>query len=217
MTANQHNELHRAAKARFMRRAIEVAYAGMNGGFGGPFGAVIVKDGRIIGEGHNRALADKDPTRHAEMVAIREACKAIGELDLSGAEIYVNGVPCPMCMGDIFWARIAKLYYACLPEDAATIGFHDQEFYVQLAKPLHERALPTERLEDLYGEARACYDAWPAPAHGRPRRLPAAVHRQNLGQGQGHHQGRLAQVLEPQALVGGVGVGLEDGARAGAV
>ncbi len=164
MAANQHNEPDRAAKARFMRRAIEVAYAGMNGGFGGPFGAVIVKDGRIIGEGHNRVLADKDPTRHAEMVAIREACKAIADFDLSGAEIYVNGVPCPMCMGGIFWARIAKLYYACLPEDAAAIGFDDREFYVQLAKPLHERALPAERLEDLYGEARACYDAWPAKA-----------------------------------------------------
>ncbi len=147
-------------KKVFMRRAIELAYAGMDGGHGGPFGAVVVRDGRVVGEGHNRVLSSNDPTAHAEVTAIREASRALGRFDLSDCEIYVNGLPCPMCMAAIYWARIAKLYYACRPEDAEAIGFDDAEFYRELAKPVGARALAAERLGACYDEARACYDAW---------------------------------------------------------
>ena len=149
-----------ATKEAFMRRAIEVAYQGMNGDHGGPFGAVIVKDGEIVGEGHNRVLSSNDPTAHAEVVAIRDACSRLGTIDLAECQIYVNGVPCPMCMSSIYWARISKLYYACLPEDAEAIGFDDKEFYRQLDKPLHERSLPAEQVRGCYEEARACYFEW---------------------------------------------------------
>ena len=148
------------AKERFMRAAIDLAYTGMRGGFGGPFGAVIVRGDKIVGGGHNRVLHDNDPTAHAEVTAIRAASKNLGTWDLSGCDIYVNGVPCPMCMTAVFWARIDKLYYACLPEDAEAIGFDDQEFYRQLASPLDERALPAEQIQSVYQEARDCYNAW---------------------------------------------------------
>lgn len=143
-----------------MRRAIDAAYQGMRGGHGGPFGAVIVKDGEIVADGCNRVLSSNDPTAHAEVNAIREAGRRLGRWDLSGCEIYVIGLPCPMCMASIYWARISRLYYACLPEDAEAIGFDDQEFYRQLGKPVHERSLPAERLEGCYAEARECYMSW---------------------------------------------------------
>jgi tRNA(Arg) A34 adenosine deaminase TadA len=149
-----------ADKEAFMRRAIEVAYEGMNGGHGGPFGAVVVCGGRIVGEGHNRVLSSNDPTAHAEVTAIRAASAALERFDLSDCEIYVNGLPCPMCMAAIFWSRIGALYYACLPEDAEAIGFDDQEFYRELEKPVGERALRAEQVASCYDEARACYDAW---------------------------------------------------------
>src|SRR5665811_1126317 len=95
---------------------------GMAGGHGGPFGAVVVKDGEIIGQGHNHVLSSKDPTAHAEVTAIRDASKNLHAFDLSGAEIYVNGLPCPMCMSAIFWARISKVYYGCSAADAERIG-----------------------------------------------------------------------------------------------
>ncbi len=152
--------LDQGAKETFMRRAIALAYDGMNGGHGGPFGAVVVAAGRIVGEGHNRVLSSNDPTAHAEVTAIRDASRALGRFDLSDCEIYVNGLPCPMCMAAIYWARIAKLTYACRPEDAEAIGFDDEEFYRELAKPIGERALAAERLASCYDEARACYDAW---------------------------------------------------------
>ena len=149
-----------ATKEGYIRRAIEVAYRGMNGGHGGPFGAVVVRDGEVIGEGHNRVLSSKDPTAHAEVTALREASRTLDRFDLSDCEIYVNGMPCPMCMAAIYWARIKKLYYACEPEDAEEIGFDDQEFYRQLEKPLAERSLPVEQVEGCHEEARRCYQAW---------------------------------------------------------
>ena len=147
-------------KEHFMRRAIALAYDAMAGGHGGPFGAVVVKDGEIVGEGHNRVLSSRDPTAHAEITAIRAASKALDDFDLAGCEIYVNGLPCPMCMAAIYWARIDKLYYACLPSDAEAIGFDDQEFYRQLERPVGERALAAEHMKSCYSEARASYDAW---------------------------------------------------------
>lgn len=149
-----------AAREAHMRRAIEAAWRGMKGGHGGPFGAVVVRAGEVVGEGHNRVLSSKDPTAHAEITAIRAASAALDRFDLSDCEIYVNGMPCPMCMAAIYWARIARLYYACEPEDAEKIGFDDQEFYRQLGKPLAERALPVERVDSCREEALRCYRAW---------------------------------------------------------
>lgn len=144
----------------YMRRAIETAYKGMQGGWGGPFGAVIVKDGVVLGEGHNEVVKTNDPTAHAEVTAIRRASAAHGHFDLSGAEIFVNGLPCPMCMTAIFWSRISRIWYACLPEDAEAIGFDDEEFYRELAKPVTERTIPTLHMADMHAEARDCYQAW---------------------------------------------------------
>lgn len=144
----------------FMRRAIEVARIGMTGGHGGPFGAVIVKNADIVGEGHNRVVSSHDPTAHAEVTAIRAAAATLGTHDLSGCRIYVNALPCPMCLTAILWARIDKLYYAALPEDAAAIGFDDAAFYEEVRKPTDERNLPTERIDSLYDEAKAGLDEW---------------------------------------------------------
>ena len=127
-----------------MRRAIGLARIGMNAGAGGPFGAVIVKDGEIIGEGHNRVVATNDPTAHGEIVAIREACQRLGSFSLEGCEVYTTGEPCPMCLGAIHWARVSRIYYGFSIEDAATIGFDDREFYRQFALPPGERHLPSE-------------------------------------------------------------------------
>jgi tRNA(Arg) A34 adenosine deaminase TadA len=146
--------------AKFMRHAIALAYQGMSGGHGGPFGAVVVKDGEIIGQGHNRVLSAKDPTAHAEVTAIRDAARNLQHFDLSGSEIFVNGMPCPMCMSAIFWARIGKVYYGCGPQDAEAIGFDDHEFYRELAKPPAERTVPAIQMDECYAEARACYQVW---------------------------------------------------------
>lgn len=144
----------------FMRHAIALAYTGMAGGHGGPFGAVIVKNGEIIGQGHNRVLSTNDPTAHAEVTAIRDASRNLNQFDLSGSEIYVNGMPCPMCMSAIFWARIGKVYYGCSAADTETIGFDDDEFYRELAKPPLERKTPAVQLMQLRDEALATYQSW---------------------------------------------------------
>lgn len=130
------------ADPRFMRRAIELARTGMRAGAGGPFGAVVVKDGEIIGEGHNRVVATNDPTAHGEVVAIRDACARLGSFSLEGCEIHTTGEPCPMCLGAILWARVSRIYYGFSISDAATIGFDDREFYRQFALPAGERAVP---------------------------------------------------------------------------
>lgn len=127
---------------RFMRRAIELARMGMKAGAGGPFGAVVVKDGEIIGEGHNRVVATNDPTAHGEIVAIREACARLGTFSLAGCDIHTTGEPCPMCLGAIHWARIGRIYYGFSISDAAVIGFDDREFYRQFSLPPAERVIP---------------------------------------------------------------------------
>jgi tRNA(Arg) A34 adenosine deaminase TadA len=146
--------------AGFVRAAIDLAYTGMNGGHGGPFGAVIVRDGEIVGEGHNRVLSACDPTAHAEVTAIRDAARRAGKFDLSGTTIYVNGLPCPMCMSAIFWARIDRVFYGASAQDAASIGFDDQKFYVELAKPPQERETPAVQVSECVAQAKACYAAW---------------------------------------------------------
>lgn len=140
---------------QYMKIAIEEAYDGINAGDGGPFGAVIVKDGKIIGRGHNRVVKNGDPTCHGEMEAIRDACKKMGTFDLSGATIYTTGEPCPMCLGAIMWANIEKVYYGCNVIDTERIGFRDEKFY-ELSKPENKARFETELDRDeclkLYDE-----------------------------------------------------------------
>lgn len=113
----------------YMKEAIQEARTGIHKGHGGPFGAVIVKNGVIIGKGHNQVIKNNDPICHGEMMAIHKACKTIGSFDLSGCELYTTGEPCPMCMAAILWANISKVYYGCNILDTEKIGFRDSLFY----------------------------------------------------------------------------------------
>lgn len=117
---------------KFMEVAKEMAETGHRAGEGGPFGAVIVKDGEIIAKGNNKVIVSKDPTAHAEVVAIREASKKLGTYDLSGCTLYTSCEPCPMCLSAIIWANIKDVYYACTKKDAANIGFRDDAIYEYL-------------------------------------------------------------------------------------
>ena len=118
--------------SEFMRQAIREAYEGMEQGHGGPFGSVIVKDGKIIGRGHNRVICKKDPTCHGEIEAIRDACRNLDTYDLSGCELYTTAEPCPMCLGAVLWANIKTVYYGCSRKDTEKIGFRDDVFYEHL-------------------------------------------------------------------------------------
>ncbi|WP_027891304.1 nucleoside deaminase [Calidithermus chliarophilus] len=131
----------------FMQEAARLALENVQSGLGGPFGAVVVKDGQIIARGANCVTRTNDPTAHAEVVAIREACRVLGTFDLSGCEVYTSCEPCPMCLSAIYWARIGKIYYGCTAQDAAAIGFADQFIYDELSRPKSERRLPLEQLE----------------------------------------------------------------------
>lgn len=113
---------------KFMKIAIEEAQEGIRNGHGGPFGAVIVKDGEVISTGHNHVVINNDPTCHGEIDAIRKACEKLGTFDLSGCEIYTSAYPCPMCFGAILWANIEKVYYGCNTTDSEIIGFRDKAF-----------------------------------------------------------------------------------------
>ena len=130
----------------FMRRAIELARQGMLQGAGGPFGAVVVRDGAIVGEGWNQVLATNDPTAHGEITAIRDACARLGTFSLVGCEIHTTGQPCPMCLGAIQWARIGRIHYGFRIEDAAAMGFDDTDFYRQMILPAEQRAISSEEL-----------------------------------------------------------------------
>jgi tRNA(Arg) A34 adenosine deaminase TadA len=143
-----------------MRRAIALSLDMMQRGLGGPFGAVIVKDGAIIAEGHNQVTTTNDPTAHAEMVAIRRACQALGTFSLAGAEIYTSCEPCPMCLAAIYWARIDRIYFANDRVEAAAIGFDDEFLYREIPLPLSARSIPTLRL--LAEEGRAAFAVWEA-------------------------------------------------------
>lgn len=114
---------------RFMKMAVDEANEGLDKDEGGPFGAVIVKDGKVIARAHNMVVQTNDPTAHAEMIAIRKACSRLGRFDLSDCEIYSSCEPCPMCFSAIHWAKMKKLYYACSAQDAAEIGFDDKFIY----------------------------------------------------------------------------------------
>jgi tRNA(Arg) A34 adenosine deaminase TadA len=146
------------AEADHMRRAIELSLEMMRSGRGGPFGAVVVKAGAIIAEGSNQVTSSNDPTAHAEVVAVRRACQALGTFDLTGCEIYTSCEPCPMCLSAIYWARLGRIYYANDRYDAAKIGFHDDFLYQQIPLPLEERSIPTSRL--LQAEGLAAFEEW---------------------------------------------------------
>jgi tRNA(Arg) A34 adenosine deaminase TadA len=128
---------------KFMRRAIELAQNGIDANNGGPFGAVVVRDGAIIGEGCNRVTSTNDPTAHAEIVAIRDACRALDTFQLNDCVIYTSCEPCPMCLGAIYWARPKHVYFACTRTDAKNAGFDDDLIYEEIALPFDERRIPT--------------------------------------------------------------------------
>lgn len=145
---------------QFMLRAIELSREHMNLGHGGPFGAVIVKDGKIVAEGWNRVTSTNDPTAHAEVSAIREACKNLNTFELDGCEIYTSCEPCPMCLAAIYWARINRIYYANTRVDAAGIEFDDEFLYQEINLPLDQRKIPT--LQTEREEALRVFQEWAA-------------------------------------------------------
>ena len=142
----------------WMQMAIDLSLEGMNNNEGGPFGAIVVKDGKVIGKGNNRVTSSSDPTAHAEIVAIREACNFLNSFQLEGCVIYTSCEPCPMCLGAIYWARPEKVFYANSKQDAAAIGFDDEFIYRELELPLHLRRLPFEQTSRE--EALKVFKAW---------------------------------------------------------
>lgn len=145
----------------FLRRAFALACEGVEAG-GGPFGALVARDGVILGEGRNNVVPGRDPTLHAEVVAIRAACAALGTHDLSGATLYTSCEPCPMCLSATWWSRISGIVYGNDRADAAAIGFDDAAIYEEVSRPLATRALQIRRL--LADEALAAFRMWEAKA-----------------------------------------------------
>lgn len=146
------------AEEVFMREAIRLAEENNVSGNGGPFGAVIVKDGKIIARGHNEVTSTNDPTAHAEVVAIRNACRELRTFQLEGCEIYASCEPCPMCLGAIYWARPAKIYFAATREDAAKAGFDDSLIYKEIALDPSQRIIPCKQI--LNNEALSVFNSW---------------------------------------------------------
>lgn len=151
---------------QFMFYAIELASRGVQSNAGGPFGAVIVKNGEIIGEGWNQVTSTNDPTAHAEIVAIRNACKRTGTFQLDGAIIYTSCEPCPMCLGAIYWARIEKIFYACTRLDAASINFDDDFIYKEINLSPQNRRIQSINL--LREEALKVFKQW----EEKPDKIP---------------------------------------------
>jgi len=149
-TYMQHNE--------FMLTAIQQALHGIENKEGGPFGAIVVKNGQIVGRGNNRVTSTNDPTAHAEVVAIRDACHNLNSFQLDGCTLYTSCEPCPMCLGAIYWARPEKVYYGCTREDAANIGFDDDFIYSEIALPIGQRQIHLTQL--LHEEALTVFAKW---------------------------------------------------------
>jgi len=147
-------------KEEFMKEAIRLSLEKMSEGLAGPFGAVVVKEGRIVGRGWNQVVAAEDPTAHAEIVAIREACRALNHHQLAGCEIYASCEPCPMCLGAIYWARLDRLWYAATRHDAAAAGFDDAFIYEELGRAPDRRRLRAVQI--LRADALNAFDAWRA-------------------------------------------------------
>src|ERR1700730_14629853 len=142
----------------FMARAIQLSIENVLSGRGGPFGAVVVKDDEIIAEGTNQVTSRNDPTAHAEVLAIRDACKKLGVFDLEGCEIYSSCEPCPMCLGAIYWARLSRIYFANAGADASRIGFDDSLIFRELALPLSQRKIPMMQM--MREKASVAFQAW---------------------------------------------------------
>ncbi|EEW50598.1 cytidine and deoxycytidylate deaminase zinc-binding region [Corynebacterium efficiens YS-314] len=142
----------------FLHRAVELSRRGMEAGQGGPFGAVIARGDRIIAEAYNTVLATKDPTNHAEIVAIRSAARVLGTVDLTGCELYVNAQPCPMCAGAVYWARLERVYFANTAAESARIGFDDVRIDTELNRNPQDRGIPFEHVPDR--RAREVFDDW---------------------------------------------------------
>lgn len=145
---------------KFMFLAIEEAQNGIRNGEGGPFGTIIIKDGEVVGRGHNQVVLNNDPTCHGEMQAIRNACKKLGTFDLSGCELYTTGEPCPMCYGAILWANISQVYYGCNVMDTEDIGFRDNKFYSMTEEEKNKFIVELDRDEclKLYEEYKSITD-----------------------------------------------------------
>ncbi|MEP6849351.1 MAG: nucleoside deaminase [Acidobacteriota bacterium] len=143
---------------KFMLRAIALAQDGVDRNHGGPFGCVVAKDGEIVGEGCNRVTSTNDPTAHAEIVAIRDACKNLGAFQLDGCTVYTSCEPCPMCLGAIYWSRPAAIFFAATREDAAAAGFDDELFYEEIAKANDLRRLKMESI--LREESQKVFANW---------------------------------------------------------
>src|SRR6202795_44159 len=150
----------------FMARAIDLATENVRSGQGGPFGAVVVKDGAIIAEGANQVTLTNDPTAHAEVLAIREACRKLGLFELKDCELYTSCEPCPMCLGAIYWTRLSRVYFGNADADASKIGFDDSLIYREIAQPHAQRRIPTTQM--MREEALAGFRAWA----GRPNKIP---------------------------------------------
>jgi tRNA(Arg) A34 adenosine deaminase TadA len=147
-------------EAALLRRAIALSRHGMEAGHGGPFGALVALDGRVVAEGWNKVTSANDPTAHAEMVAIRGACTALGRFDLRGATLFTSCEPCPMCLAAAYWARVDAIVFGNAREHAAAIGFDDEWLYQEVPKPVEARKLPMRRL--LEAEALEVFTAWAA-------------------------------------------------------
>ena len=152
------NVMEKELKKAFMEKAISLAMENVANLTGGPFGAVIVKDGKIVGKGNNQVTVINDPTAHAEIVAIRDAAKNLNTFDLNGCEIYTSCEPCPMCLGAIYWARLDKVYYAATKDDAAAANFDDSHIYKELALPKDKRKLPAVQM--MRDEAVKVFEEW---------------------------------------------------------
>ena len=146
------------SESDFMQLAIRLATENVRSGTGGPFGAVIVKNGEVVATGVNRVTSDNDPTAHAEVNAIRAACKALATFQLQGCVLYTSCEPCPMCMGAVYWARMDSVYYGNTCQEAADFGFDDRFIYQELAAPREQRNLPMKRL--LSEQALESFRAW---------------------------------------------------------
>jgi tRNA(Arg) A34 adenosine deaminase TadA len=141
-----------------MRRAIELSAENVRAGRGGPFAAVVVSEGRIVGEGTNLVTSANDPTAHAEIIAIREACRELGRFRLEGCDLYASCEPCPMCLGAIYWSHMSRVYFANTKEDASGIGFDDSYIYEQLDHAIEQRSVPMQQM--LREEAIRVFEEW---------------------------------------------------------
>ena len=149
-----------------MARAIQLSVENVRSGKGGPFGAVVAKEGSIIAEGVNQVTSSNDPTAHAEVLAIRHACQKLGDFELKGCELYTSCEPCPMCLAAIYWARLARVYFGNLAEDASKVGFDDSFIYREIVQPYAQRRIPM--IQMMREEALAAFREWDE----KPNKIP---------------------------------------------